>query len=618
MLLVEQGGDNGVQSHRLALSRGTGHQQVGHFRKIEDVVLVLDRAADHHRQFGLRLLEFHRAHGRIHRHDLLVAVGHLDTDGPLAGDRCDNADTQRFEALRNVVLQILDTRNLDPLGLYDLVERHRGTRRGLDALNGDTEIFERLLDARLVLVNLLVGHLRVGEVIFEQRDRRTAVIDQILQRVVGFGRDPVFVQQRIVVLLDGHHHPFGRIAGRRGRTRILHRERFVVVQERILLRIGILRPCRSIGRHRTARIVRAVRKVDLDEFVLLARQPRRQRRCVRTLRLFRAERMLLERIVVRDTVAGIVVVDGLHAARNGSHAHRVHDERIVLLAVGRDRGLRPTGSRADGPLPLRLLLRDGRGRRGRPHFAHVALRRRRLLVVLLFPGTGDDERLQRRHLLRHRSHQLAALVDEHVAGAVDRIDEIAVDEDARQNPAAQQHDEAPHHTDASAQQASHFDAAGAAPAAVEHSPPVVEGDAERQRPQDQHQQRAEHRVVEKDGPPAQDARAHHRHDDRDNDPEQTERTADKHLGRPCAQTAAGVVDRIVEIGILAADAVQRAVIAAPVEVVEDHRRHQKDSGKEQQQAENPPRALAVGARCGGLCRFGLGRCHVSVRLSIQK
>ena len=302
--------------------------------------------------------------------------------------------------------------------------------------------------------------------------------------------------------------------------------------------------------------------------------------------------MLLERIVVRDTVAGIVVVDGLHAARNGSHAHRVHDERIVLLAVGRDRGLRPTGSRADGPLPL--------------------------LVVLLFPGTGDDERLQRRHLLRHRSHQLAALVDEHVAGAVDRIDEIAVDEDARQNPAAQQHDEAPHHTDASAQQASHFDAAGAAPAAVEHSPPVVEGDAERQRPQDQHQQRAEHRVVEKDGPPAQDARAHHRHDDRDDDPEQTERTAHEHLGRPCAQTAAGVVDRIVEIGILAADAVQRAVIAAPVEVVEDHRRHQKDSGKEQQQAENPPRALAVGARCGGLCRFGLGRCHVSVRLSIQK
>lgn len=49
MLLVEQRGDNGVQSHRLALSRGTGHQQVGHFRKIEDVVLVLDRAADHHR-----------------------------------------------------------------------------------------------------------------------------------------------------------------------------------------------------------------------------------------------------------------------------------------------------------------------------------------------------------------------------------------------------------------------------------------------------------------------------------------------------------------------------------------------------------------------------------------
>ena len=93
-MLVEQRGDDGVQSDRLALSRGTGHQQVRHLRQVEDVVLVLDRAADHHRKFGLRLLEPQRTHGRIHRHDLLVAVRHLDTDGPLARDRSDDADTR--------------------------------------------------------------------------------------------------------------------------------------------------------------------------------------------------------------------------------------------------------------------------------------------------------------------------------------------------------------------------------------------------------------------------------------------------------------------------------------------------------------------------------------------
>ena len=53
VLAVEQRGDDGVQTDRLALTRGTGHEQVGHLRQVEDVVFVLDRASDDHRQLGL-------------------------------------------------------------------------------------------------------------------------------------------------------------------------------------------------------------------------------------------------------------------------------------------------------------------------------------------------------------------------------------------------------------------------------------------------------------------------------------------------------------------------------------------------------------------------------------
>ena len=72
---VEQRGDDRIESHRLTLTRGTRDQQVRHLGQIEDVVFVLDRAADHHRKLGLRLLKTQRTHGGVHRHHLLVAVG---------------------------------------------------------------------------------------------------------------------------------------------------------------------------------------------------------------------------------------------------------------------------------------------------------------------------------------------------------------------------------------------------------------------------------------------------------------------------------------------------------------------------------------------------------------
>ena len=125
-------------------------------------------------------------------------------------DRGDDADTQRLEALGDVVFEPLDLRDLDALRLHDLVERHGGADRGLDTLNGDTEIAERILDLGLVLENLLVAHFRVGNIVFEQRHGRLVVVHEVFQRVVALGRDRLFVDQAGFVGLDGHDDAPGR------------------------------------------------------------------------------------------------------------------------------------------------------------------------------------------------------------------------------------------------------------------------------------------------------------------------------------------------------------------------------------------------------------------------
>ena len=218
VLAVEQRGDDGVQSDGLALSRGSGHQQVRHLGQIENEILVLDRAADHHRQFGLRLLETQRPHRRVHRNDLLVAVRDLDADGPLARNRGDDADARfGLEALGDIVLKPLYLGDLDPLRLHDLVERDRGAHGGLDALDRNAEIFERLLDLGLVLENLLVRHLRIGNIVLQQRHGRLVVVHEVFQRIVALRRDRLFVNQFRFVGLHRHHDAFTPGLGRRKR-----------------------------------------------------------------------------------------------------------------------------------------------------------------------------------------------------------------------------------------------------------------------------------------------------------------------------------------------------------------------------------------------------------------
>ena len=86
MFLVKQGGNHGIQAHRLTLTSGTSHQHVRHLCQVDDKRLVTDGLTQYHRQFSLTLLERLAASWRL--------VRHLDTDGTLARNRRNDTNTQ--------------------------------------------------------------------------------------------------------------------------------------------------------------------------------------------------------------------------------------------------------------------------------------------------------------------------------------------------------------------------------------------------------------------------------------------------------------------------------------------------------------------------------------------
>lgn len=107
---------------------------------------------------------------------------------------------------------------------------------------------------------------------------------------------------------------------------------------------------------------------------------------------------------------------------------------------------------------------------------------------------------------------LAALVHHCIACRIDRIDEVAVDEHARQNPGAQQQDDISQHADHARQPPGDLDPEGTAPPAAENGPLLAEGEAQRKGTQNQNQQSSEHRMVEKQRTLADDPHSDHRDD----------------------------------------------------------------------------------------------------------
>ena len=195
VLLVEQRGDDGVQTHGLTLTGSTSHEHVGHLGQIHHEHLVRDGLTQGDGQLIGRFLELLAADDALPRHDFGVRVGHLDTDGTLARYGRYDTDAQCREAQGDVVLQSAYFRDAHALFGSNLVERHRRSYGRLDGADFDAETAQCAHD--LVLVGILLVHVdgRFGVVVvLHQVQRGEVVVLQVEAGVVRF-------QLRALILL---------------------------------------------------------------------------------------------------------------------------------------------------------------------------------------------------------------------------------------------------------------------------------------------------------------------------------------------------------------------------------------------------------------------------------
>ena len=184
MLLVEQGSDDGVQTHRLTLTGGTGNEQVRNLRQIHHEHLVGDGLTQRDRQFHLGFLELLGVQDALHAHDVCLGIRHLDTDGSLARDRSDDTDTQGSEAQGDIILQVLDLGDAHTLGRLNLVEGDGRTHGGTDGLDLYAEVAQHLDDSVLVRLLLLFVDRHLLVVVFlQQVEGRVLVSSERLLRV---------------------------------------------------------------------------------------------------------------------------------------------------------------------------------------------------------------------------------------------------------------------------------------------------------------------------------------------------------------------------------------------------------------------------------------------------
>ena len=155
MLLVEQGHDDRIESHRLSLSRSTRHEEVGYLSEVKEQDIIRDRATECHRELHLRLPIDRGGKHTPHADDLGSLIGHLHTNGPLTGDRRNDTNTERRETHRYIVLQTPDAGDMDPCCRDDLIERDRRTDRGGDLIDLDPEALECVEDQLLIRIDLL-------------------------------------------------------------------------------------------------------------------------------------------------------------------------------------------------------------------------------------------------------------------------------------------------------------------------------------------------------------------------------------------------------------------------------------------------------------------------------
>lgn len=160
-------------------------------------------------QFHLGGLELDRRDHRVHRHQRRFFVGHLDADGPFAGDGSDDADPQGRERESDVVFEVLDLRDLHPGSRDDLVQGNGRPDGGMDVRDVDVVILERLDDPPAVGDHFFLVDIDPFVVeLAQELDRREFVSGKV-ERGVVFTELLHHTASRIVIqfaLLGGYRH----------------------------------------------------------------------------------------------------------------------------------------------------------------------------------------------------------------------------------------------------------------------------------------------------------------------------------------------------------------------------------------------------------------------------
>ena len=171
------------------MTRGTGHQKVRHLRQIHHKRFVIDGFAQSDRQSVIVFRKLVGGDDFAHGDDVGVLVRNLDADGTATRNRRDDTDTQCGEAQRDIILQILDFADANTLFRHNFIQGNGRADHCGNALDGNAEAEQGLLDTHLVLKQFLADKLfcRGGiGIIFQQLHRREFEVRELFARVVGF------------------------------------------------------------------------------------------------------------------------------------------------------------------------------------------------------------------------------------------------------------------------------------------------------------------------------------------------------------------------------------------------------------------------------------------------
>ena len=259
-----------------------------------------------------------------------------------------------------------------------------------------------------------------------------------------------------------------------------------------------------------------------------------------------------------------------------------------LLFAGIRRHILPESGRT--ALPHRLFrprrMRSGRFRR---------LRGRWFRPAELLASERLVERHASRHPAAHGLHDAPAPVHHRVARPIDFIDEVAVDEHAGQNPAAEQQDQRSEDPDTGMQHRRDLDAERPAPTRRAADAPVVtEGESQGQRPENQDEEQREKRMVHQQRTLTDDPQPHERHHHGNQYAEHPERIVHQQTPQPSPRLAAEVLHLVAEQLALLGRLLQDALVHIPADEREEDRRDGEQSREEEQQAPDPADAIAVG------------------------